>query len=822
MEKLKREIEELLYENAADFEVAKALKKHIKSYFETLEETFATTGGKDFLVRHTKKIDTILTLVYRVAMRSVFEDYLPMKNSVPISLVALGSYGREQLCVHSDIDLMIIYKDIPGYNMKELIEKILYILWDTGLKLGHRVHTTDELYEVSQTDITIKTALIESRFIEGSHFVWTETQNAIERIRHDNIKGFIKEKLQEQADKHQRFPLTMEPNLKEGVGGFRDANLVYWIGKIHYNISAIRDLPNEIIEEKAYRTFRTALEFLFRVRSALHLATHKKEDQVRLELVPTIATLLGYENTPSGHMKFAKKVTASLKIIRLYSTIWIERLTRDYMDPPSDIRFVYTKERDFNGMLKHLCKEAKNPFRAHPTFLKALIDAKRPERPDKALYETIRTIFYQPHAYSILSTLSYARLLRYTIPPIKKVVDLPQFDGYHQYAVDIHSLRCVYHLEHIKEPIVSELYKALSKDEKMMLKIATFLHDAGKGRKRDHHYVSVSLFRIFAQKLTMDPKLIEMGERLIQYHTLMSNVAQREDLYSEKIIFGFASHFPTKKLLDMIYVLTYADMNGVGGDVYNSFSAKLIRTLYKHSLEVLGRTAMLDEAAKRAKKELSLKRHPLFKALKRSKQKKILQMPSNLLFLRYHPERIIKICQKAFETEDFTYHISNKEYLTIEIIRADSFNLSYLLGKLSSLEVVNMDISKLFNELKYFKIDFAAKVDESEIPLIEQIVIDAFDPTKKSIEKIPLIKRQDIDIDCEHSKTYAIMHLRSKNQRGLLAYVIDLFDEMDIDIVTAKVHTLKNRVRDMFLIEKNGNFCHNTEQIIEKLTTDNK
>ncbi len=822
MDKLKREIEALLYENAADFEVAKVLKQDIKAYFETLEETFATTGGKDFLVKHTKKIDTLLKLVYQVALRSMFGDYLPMKNSIPLALVALGSYGREQLCVHSDIDLMIVYKDIPGYNMKELIEKILYILWDTGLKLGHRVHTTDELYEVSQTDITIKTAMIESRFIEGSHFVWTETQNAIERIRHDDIKGFIEAKLQEQADKHRRFPLTMEPNLKEGVGGFRDANLVFWIGKVIYNVDTIKDLPSSVVEEKAYRPFRIALEFLFRVRSALHLATHKKEDKLRLDLIPSVSALLGYEQTQQGHMKFAKKVTESLKIIRLYSTIWLERLTYEYMDPPSEKRFVYTKGKDFNGMLKHLCKEAKTPFRAHPTFLKALIDAKRPERPDKALYETIRTIFYQPHAYSILSTLSYARLLRYTIPPIKKVIDLPQFDGYHQYAVDIHLLRCVYHLEHIEEPLIKELYEGLDKDEKAMLKLVTFLHDAGKGRKRDHHYVGVSLFRIFAQKLGMKTELIEMGERLIQYHTLMSNVAQREDLYSEKIIFGFASHFPTKKLLDMIYVLTYADMSGVGGDVYNSFSAKLIRTLYKHSLEVLGRTAMLDEAAKRAKKELALKRHPLFKALKRSEQKKILQMPSNLLFLRYRPERIIKICQKAFETEDFTYHISNKEYLTIEIIRADSFNLSYLLGKLSSLEVVNMDISKLFNELKYFKIDFAAKVDESEIPLIEQIVTDAFDPTKKSIEKIPLIKREDIDIDCEHSKTYAIMHLRSKNQRGLLAYVIDLFDEMDIDIVTAKVHTLKNRVRDMFLIEKNGNFCHNTEAIIEKLTTDNK
>jgi len=818
VDKLKSEIESLLYENASDFEIAKVLKKDIKEYFETLEETFATSGGKDFLVKHTKKIDTILKIIYRVSLQSMFGDYTPMKNAIPIGLIALGSYGREQLCVYSDIDLMIVYKDIPGYNIKELIEKILYILWDTGLKLGHRVHTVEELYDVSKTDITIKTALIESRFIEGSHFIWTETQNALSRIQHDGIKDFIEQKLEEQAKKHKKFPLTMEPNLKEGVGGFRDANLVFWIGKVLYHVNAIKDLPETVVEEKEYRPFRIALEFLFRVRSALHLATHKKEDKLRLELIPTIAKLLGYEESQYGHLKFARKVTESLKVIRLYSTIWLERLTYEYMDPPSEKRFIYAKGKDFNSMLKHLCKEAQEPFRAHPTLLRALIDAKRPERPNTPLYKTIASIFYQPYAYSILSTLSYARLLRYTIPPIKKVVDLPQFDGYHQYAVDIHSLRSVYHLEHIAEPLVKALYDTLTKDERAMLKLVTFLHDAGKGRKRDHHYVGASLFKIFAQKLSMDKHLIEMGERLIQYHTLMSNVAQREDLYNEKIIFGFASHFPNRKLLDMIYILTYADMNGVGGDVYNSFSSKLLRTLYRHSLEVLGRTAMLDEAAKRAKKEQALKRHPLFQSLKRSQQNKILQMPSNLLFLRYRPERIIKICKKAFETKDFTYHISNEEYLTIEIIRTESFNLSYLLGKLSNLEVVNMDISKLFNELKYFKIDFAIMIDKDEIPLIEQIITDSFDPAKKSIEKIPLIKKEDIDIDCEHSKTYAIMHLRSKNQRGLLAYVIDLFDEMGIDIVTAKVHTIKNRVRDMFLIEKNGNFCHNTELIIEKLT----
>ena len=823
MNQLKSEIEALLYEGASDLEIAKVLKKEIKAYFGTLEETFFTTGGKDFLVRHTRKIDTIIKIAYQVTLRSMFGNYTPLKNAIPIALVALGSYGREQLCVYSDIDLMIVYRDIPGYNTKALIEKVLYLLWDAGLKLGHRVHTVEELFEVSKTDITIKTALIESRFIDGSHFIWTETQNALAQIRHDNIKAFIEAKLEEQAHKHHKYPLTMEPNLKEGAGGFRDANLVYWIGKMRYNINAIKELPTEIVEEREYKPFRIALEFLFRVRSALHLATHKKEDRLRLEHIPQVGTLLGYENTPNGQIKFAKKVTESLKIVRLYSTIWLEKLTRDYVAIPSQKRFIFPKNsRDLNGLLKQMVREAHTPFRAHSTFLRALIDAKHPERPDEILYKTISAIFCQPHAYSILSTLSYVRLLRYTIPPIKKVIDLPQFDGYHQYAVDIHSLRCVYHLEHIEEPLVKELYDALDGEEQAMLKLTVFLHDAGKGRKRDHHLVGASLFKIFAQKLDIKPELIDMGERLIQYHTLMSNVAQREDLYSEKIIFGFASHFPSKKLLDMIYILTYADMNGVGSDIYNSFSARLLRTLYKHSLEVLGRTAMLDEAAKRAKKEQALKRHPAFLALKRSEQKKILEMPSNLLFLRYRPERIIEIAKKAFKTEHYTYHISNNDYLTIEIIRADSINLSYLLGKLSTLEVVNMDISKLFNELKYFKIDFATRVNDDETGMIEQIITDAFDPTKKSIESIPLIQKEDIDIDCEHSKSYAIMHLRSKNQRGLLAYIIDMFDEMGIDIVTAKVHTLKNRVRDMFLIEKNGNFCHNTERIIEKLTTDKK
>ena len=823
MDKVKAQIEELLYENAPDFKIAKVLKQDIKRYFDTLEDTFATSGGKDFLVKHTKKIDSILKLVYKVALRSMFGDYAPMKNSIPLALVALGSYGREQLCVHSDIDLMLVYKEIPGYNSKEMIEKILYILWGTGLKLGHRVHTVEELFEVSKTDITIKTALIESRFIEGSHFIWVDTQNAISQIRHDDVKEFIESKIKEQEIKHKKYPISMEPNLKDGMGGFRDANLVFWIGKVLYNVDNIKNIPAHIVNEKEYKTFRVALEFLFRVRSALHLVTRKKEDKLRLDLIPDVATLLGYEKTKKDHMRFASKVIGSLKTIRLYSIIWLDALTHEYKEDDASKNYMYPKKntQNLNEVLIQLSNKVSKPFIAHPTLLQQLTNIPKPERLDDDLYKTIASLFYQAHCYSVFTALSYAKLLRYTIPPIKKVVDLPQFDGYHRYAVDTHSLKCLYHLEHIEDVFISDLWETLSIDEKAMLKLVTFLHDAGKGRKRDHHFVGASLFKVFAKRLHIDDTLIAMGETLILYHTLMSKVAQREDLYNETVILSFASHFKTQKLLDMIYILTYADMSGVGNSIYNSFSAKLIKTLYKQSKEVLGKTTMLDEASKRVKKEQSLKRSKNFLSLSKTQQKKILTIPSNLLFLRYTSKRILAITEKAFQTSDYEFFIDNTKHLSIEIIRKTPFNLSFLLGNLSNLDVANMDICKLFNNLKYFKIDFAQSVSEEEVGFIEEMIHNAFNPAIETTTPNVHIQNSEIDIDCEHSKTYAIMHINSKNQKGLLAYIIDMFDTMGIDIVTAKVHTLKNRARDMFLIEKNGNFCHNVDIIIEKLTGEN-
>ena len=817
MEDIKRQIETLLYEEAPDFEISKLLKKDIKEYFGTLEESFANNSGKGFLVKHTKKVDSIIQIVYQVAMRSMFGTYMPMKSTLPITLLALGSYGREQLCVYSDIDLMIVYKEVPGYNTKEMIEKILYILWDAGLKLGHRVHEVGELFEVSQTDITIKTSMIESRFIEGSKQLWDQTQNELYRIRKDEQEAFINAKIEEMRLLHKKYPLSMEPNLKEGDGGFRNANLVYWLGNILHNVDKIKNLDESIVSKKEYDEFGEALEFLFKVRSALHLATGKKEDQLRLELIPTVANYLGYKSTQKEQMKFTRKVISYLKTIKLHTTIWIDVLSNWYdkerMLCPNHPNDSYLE------LLQQLSTAPSEKFPVHPSFLKALNFAERSSNVEEVVYEILLKVFQKPQSHLILETLIDSRLLGYTIPYMKKVINLPQFDGYHQHAVGVHSVKCVEALENIKDKRLETLYDNLTDREKLFIKVVTFIHDAGKGRKRDHSVVGTVLFKGFSKRLNFSKEEQRMGKNLILHHTLMSFTAQREDLHSEQVILKFSSYFPTQKELDFIYILTYADMNGVGNKtIYNDFTSRLINTLYLQSSLAISNVALLQETTKRVKKEQKLKQLTEFKSLPKSLQKKVLNINSDLFFIKNTPQRVISIIRKAHQLKDYEFVITNNKFLTIEILRKENLDLSYLLHKLSRLDIVQMDIYKLFSGIKYFRIDFNETVNEGDYIQLHEVISDALEKVHTLKLKKPTIHAKEVHIDCNHSKEHAIMKINCKNQKGLLSYIINIFDNLQIDISSAKIHTKMHKVNDLFLIEKNGNFCDNSNKMFKELT----
>jgi len=815
LQELKKSIEELISQNAPDFQIAKLIKADLEKYYKTLPETFAQSGGKDFLVKHTRKIDTAIKLIYRIATREMFQEFFPSMNSIPLTIAALGSYGREQLSPKSDIDILIVYKNIPGYNLQELIEKIYYLLLDSGLKLGHRVHEISELQEAAKSDITIKTALLESRFIVGSKFLWFETENQLKKIRLYKQKEFIIEKMQERRNLRKKYPLMMEPNLKEGLGGFRDANVVYWIGKVLFNAPSIKELPASIVNEKDYVEFRIALEFLFKVRSALHLTQKKKVDQLRLEHIPDVATLLGYKNTPHAHLSFAKKVNKSLRTIWLYSRIWIDALTspyvpiyNGYLKPEKEFR---TKQEALAFLIKH----AKSKFHSHPILNQYLLHIK--EKSTQGLKKLIIELLQTRYSHSILQALSEVNQLGEYIQPIKKVEALPQFDGYHKFPVDIHLINCVKALEDIKDPYLLKIYNNLNSRQQLILKLATLLHDTGKGRRSDHHIIGAKLFRAYAQKLGLNSEDTELGAKLVLYHNKLSLTAQKEDIYSTLVVAKFTALFPSKQELDMMLLLTYADTSGVGNGIYNEFTSRLFKQLYENAIDFLENREFLDEVQKREKRLQTLQKSTQFKNLPKILQKKILKIESNIPFIRYKTAKIINIANEAQSVQKYHYQITNKNFLTIEIIKKIPLDLGYLLSKLCFLNLANMDIIRLFDGKKYFRIDFNQKIESELIEEVKLIIEQAFANPKPMITAKPKIKKEEIEIECSEGIQYAQMRLTTKDQKGLLAYVMNIFEELNIEIVSAKVFTHKGRTNDLFLVEKNGNFCGNKEFIKEQL-----
>jgi len=830
------QIEDIIEKNGSDFELSKLFKAYINDYKTSLPELFEKSQGKDFLVKHTKKLDSIISLMYKTVLRRVFGNYLPMRSSIPVAIVALGSYGREQLCVHSDIDLLIVYEDVDGFNTQLIIEKLFYLALDSGLKLGHRVHETTDLFRAAEEDITIRTSLMESRLITGSPFTWHSTQKELNRIRLHNQKEFILAKIDEAQIRRKKYSTSMQPNIKESVGGLRDTQLLVWIAQIIYGVNNLRDLSQKLFSDEEYKEYRIALELLFRVRSALHLITNKQEDRLILEHMPQVTKMLGFKN----EQKMLTKVLHAQWRISNFTQIFVKKMVRPYIADMSNIakfrknrlsRGIYLlddrlfasynlKIQPINSLLKLLVSLPDKFYHFDAGFLNQLTYTNISHPLTKETHMLLKELLKKDNIYCFLKLFYDAGILHELFSNFRKVLHLPQFDGYHHYPVDFHSIKCVQALENIKEPFIQGLHNELTPDEKLLLKIVVLFHDTGKGRKQDHSEVGAKLVVPFANKLNLDAELIERAVTLIKHHILMSNVAFKENIYNEKTLYKFMSNVKDTKNLKLLYILTYADINGVGGNAYNAFNSKLLHDLYSSALEVSENSDRITDASKRITIEKRVKNSEAFKELPKLLQTKLLRVESNLFFFKHTPKDIVNIAKKAKETKEYDYNIYAEKSLSIEIYRKVPLNVGYLLATLSHLDVASMEIFTLFDGIKYFKIEFIKNVDGNELIEVQEIVNNAFDMSRHVTMKEVSIDKKEVLIDCEHSLTHAEININTKNQIGLLAYIMECFESLGINIVTAKIHSTKHKVRDSFLMEKQNNICNNVEKIYELLTKD--
>lgn len=830
-------IEDLIEKKATDFEISKVFKTHLKEYLNSIDAHFHENSGKEFFVQHTKKIDKFLITLYKYMLRKYFGSYLPMGSSIPITLIALGSYGREQLCLYSDIDLLVLFEDIPGYNLKPLIQELITFAWDCGLKLGSRVHELDDVTNSVEEDITIKTSIIESRMIYGSKHLWFGYQNVLNKIRKTHQHEFILEKLEEHKQRLLKNPLKMEPNVKDGYGGIREANMAFWIANVLYGVDDIKSLTGKLFSEEDYKKYRMGLEFIFQVRSILHVIAKKKLDQVNFDVMPELSTKMGFNTTPrlTKERQCISKLFNSLHAIHSFTTIVVEKLTRKIQFNGNSLSEL--KQMRLRKNLYMIGDKLHTSFHNKPKeltpFLEELMDlpdhVRRFDRafisyasqtilPNKQTHEhktLIKQLLFKECLFPVIKLLYNSSLFQAIIPTTKKIINQPQFDGYHQQPVDIHSINTLKNVENIKDEYVKNIFDNLTPHQQSMTKLAALFHDVGKGRQTDHHIAGEKLFKNMARAYGFSKIETQLIARLIRYHNLMSKVATNEDIYSQKVILSFTANLKTKTVLEMLYVVTYADISAVGKHIYNSSTASLLKELYLQSLPAFDNEELLNESARRVAKINSIKKLPAYKEISTLMKKKITYIASNQIFLQLKASDILDLAVRAKDINDYTYKIINEETLTIRIIRAVPLNLGYLLGKLEFLNIASMRIFKLFDEKKCFEVTFSEKVDEGDLLFIEEIIQNSFDMTKTTRLNAPEIHKDEIEVDCNHTQQLASMKVRTKDQKGLLAYIAKIFDDFNIEIESAKIFTSRGKARDLFLIEKNGNFCVNSEEIID-------
>jgi [protein-PII] uridylyltransferase len=814
------QLQQIIYTSENDLEIAKAIKKEIKEYLNNI----TVEGGKDFFVKHTKKMDGFITLIYKYILKKTFKEFQPSFNNIPISIIALGSYGREQLSIYSDIDIMIVYKDIKGYNLKEIIENFITMLWDLGLKIGHRVHEIKDLFPASNEDITIKTAMLESRFIYGSKFLWYEIQNELNKIRNYNKKEYILAKYEEMLNRHKKFPISMEPNIKDGFGGIRDSNTLLWINKVIFNYPNNAYLVPKFAMDEDFREYRSSLEFLFKVRVYLHIAAKKKIDTVLLTYQREIALNMGYSDSArlKAERKFIKDLLKALWNVNTFTQVVIKKIIKPYLynHSFSEIKNKRVKKDYF------VCQDViYTRFKTQETFKDAIkslidinykkcdisIDAHLKEKKFNITKKLKKELFYKQNLYPLLFSLYKSKKLEMIIPAFEKIKYLAQFDGYHQYPVDIHSLYTVKEIENLEE------FQNLNETDKAILRFTSLFHDLGKGRIEDHSIVGAKIAKEYALRFEIPES--EIISKLIKYHTLMSNTAQREDIHNDKVILSFAQTVQNERFLKLLYLLTIADMKAVGIGIFTPFKETLLKTLYYNTLNALENRELISEIAQRKRKEKLLLLKKEFINLKKTFQKKVLSSPSNQLFLQNSTSEILTLLDWIKDTEKFKYKFENEKHLIIHIIKDDklNFSLGWFLDKLSKLELNHLSIYKIGN-LKYFKIEFNKAIEEFDLPILAEYIEKAFVNVLQTKHKT-VFKKEEFEIDCNHSKNYASMKLKTKDKKGIVSTIMQILDDFDIRVEDVKITTQKNIARDLFIISKENGFCDKIDEILKRLCT---
>mgnify|MGYP001401247914 CR=1 FL=1 len=567
-------------------------------------------------------MDTLIHVLYDFTTKHVFYAQNPTESE-HIAVIAVGGYGRGALAPGSDIDLLFVLPYKQTAWGESVIEFMLYILWDLGLKVGHATRSLDECIRLAKSDHTIRTSVLEARFICGREQLFIKVK---ERFWKEVVTGtgrdFVEAKLEERHKRHiaageSRY--LVEPNVKDGKGGLRDLHTLYWIAKYLYRVEDVSELVTAgFLTADEFRAFAEAEEFLWLVRCHLHFLTGRAEERLTFDVQIELSQRLEFEDKgrERGVERFMQRYFLTAKTVGDLTRIFCATLEAQHKKPwPMFGRIIPTigrKAIDVPGFFieqNRLNIDGPDVLRANPVhFLRLfhLADQKGVDVHPDALKHVTRNLALIDDTLranaeanrlflEILSSrrdpertlrlMNEAGVFGAFVPDFGRIVAKMQFNMYHHYTVDEHLIRAIGHLSRIERgdykeehPVANEIiHKVLSRE---VLYVAMLLHDIAKGREGDHSVVGEEVALSLCPRLGLKPEETETVAWLVRFHLVMSDVAQKRDLSDPKTIRDFIAVVQSPERLRLLLCLTVADIRAVGPGVWNGWKGQLLRQLY--------------------------------------------------------------------------------------------------------------------------------------------------------------------------------------------------------------------------------------------------
>ncbi|MFC1821253.1 [protein-PII] uridylyltransferase [Thermodesulfobacteriota bacterium] len=780
----------------------------------------------------------------------------------PFAIVAVGGYGRRELSLHSDIDVIILFKSRIPSEAKELNEDFFFPLWDLGFEIGYAVRSIRDCLKLSKGDFEVMTSLMDARFVCGASSVYlTLMDNLQQKVISSRANAFCKwltEKDRLRKDIFGDASQLLEPNLKEGIGGLRDYHYILWLAGGLFNLRSPKDLEyTGKFSHGEYSDLRKSLQFIWRVRNHLHHLSARRNDRLNFEYQEKIALLLNFKDNGSilGVEEFLARLHVSMATIKSLNQSFMNHHLPSKRKPGKLNKSVEVSKRivQSQGELNFDLSTSivSNPYLLMEIFeycaglsIPLSMESKRlvteflyliddDFRCSQQAVKGFLKIINSSHAALGLDQMLGTGFLEAFIPEFGAVKDLVQFDDYHIYPVGRHMLETFNNLKNLackSEIILLDIFTDLTDREPLLL--AGLFHDIGKFG-HDHAERGAVIMRTILQRFGYNEKSTEVVLFLLRYHLLLVETATRRDLNDEKAVVQCAGKIGDIERLNMLYLLTWADSKATGPKAWNEWIGNLVQELFFKILHILERGEL---AGPNASERISSTKAEISAKMKGRIEEKLLKEMSDAMSPRYlfntpstvivkhiemHrllDEKIEKEPSAAFLLESKKDGVVGSRELTF--LAKDRPGLFADISGVLALNNINILSAEIYTWRNGTVVDIFRVTEPLDEILVEQTwqkvrgnLLATFQgklslPYRLNEKKASsqLLKRNEpsfpprVSVDNQSSDFFTLIEVFARDRIGLLYLITHSLFNLRLDIRIAKIATKGSQVTDVFYV----------------------